>query len=124
MLASTPIPDEGGMGLPVRIEGEAYDGERLPIAAEVQVGDDGCAYLDFGRGAMLAIWPAGSSLSDPVRLPDGTEVSEGDVVEGLATVVPFGALPGGADGWWAHVTGFCTGDAPRAVVMDEISEVR
>ncbi|HSK94624.1 MAG TPA: hypothetical protein VLA76_11270 [Candidatus Angelobacter sp.] len=112
------------MGLPVKVDGERYDGERIPFAAELTVGDDGCAYLDFTRGDMIAIWPTGSELSEPVRLRDGTELADGDIVQGIGTVVAFGALPGGPDGYWAHVTGFCRGQLPQALVVDEVSEVR
>ena len=112
------------MGLPTTIEGERYEGERVPFAAELSVAGDGCAYLDFGEGEMLAIWPRGSELSEPVRLADGTELEPGNIVLGLGTIVPFAQLPGGPNGYWAHVTGFCRGDGPRALVLDEVSEVR
>lgn len=114
----------GGMGLPTWRTDEVYAGERLPITAEVVVGDDGCAYVDFGRGAMVAIWPPGSTLSSPARLADGTEVRAGSAIEAVATIVPVAALPGGPDGYWSHVTGFCTGDLPAAAVLQEISSVR
>ena len=73
----------GGMGLPTWRTDEVYAGERLPITAEVVVGDDGCAYVDFGRGAMVAIWPPGSTLSSPARLADGTEVRAGSAIEAV-----------------------------------------
>ncbi len=31
------------------------------------------------------------------------------------------ALPGGANGYWAMVTGFCEGDAEEVVVFDRVS---
>jgi hypothetical protein len=112
------------MGLPVKIEGERYVGEPIPFAAELTVAEDGCAYLDYGRGRMLAIWPGGSRLSEPVRLADGTELAPGDIVEGLGTVVPFGALPSWPSGYWGMVAGFCAGQLPEALVVDQVSEVR
>jgi hypothetical protein len=118
------VPDEGGMGLPVKNAGEEYEGEPIPFSAELTVSEEGCAYLDFNRGDMLAIWPSGSELSEPVRLADGTELAPGDIVRGLGTVVLFNALPGGPDGYWAFVTGFCAGEIPQALVVDEISEVQ
>ena len=121
---ATPVSDQGGMGLPVKIDGEKYNGEPIPFSAELTVGDDGCAYLDFNRGDMLAIWPTGSELSAPVRLPDGTELVAGNIVRGLGTVVAFGALPGQPDGYWGFVTGFCAGEVPQALVVDEVSEVQ
>lgn len=129
MLAACGLPlasvaDEGGIGLPAKIDGERYAGEAVPFAAELSVGDEGCVYLDFGEGRMLAIWPTGSDLSDPVRLPDGTEARAGDIVEGVGTLVAFGALPGGVDGYWSHVAGFCRGDVPRALVVDQVNAVR
>lgn len=122
-----PVPTEealGGMGLPTWSEEETYVGESIPFAAEVVVADNGCAYAEFGRGEMVALWPPGSTLSAPARLPDGTEVVDGAIVEGIGLLVPFGALPGGADGYWAHVTGFCHGDVPRALLLREVSAVR
>lgn len=122
---STPTEDAlGGMGLPSWSEDEGYAGEAIPFAAEVVVARNGCAYVDFGRGEMLALWPPGSELSAPARLPDGTEVVAGAIVEGVGLVVPFGALPGGANGYWAHVTGFCGGDVPSALLLREVSAVR
>lgn len=119
-----PEPNEGGMGLPQQFDGETYRGDRRPISAEVEVADNGCAYLVVDGTALLAIWPRGSELSQPARLPDGTELSDGDRIEGTGTLLPFGALPGGPDGYWADVTGFCAGEASRAVVLDEVSAAR
>lgn len=112
------------MGLPQQLDGETYPGDRRPISAEVEVAGNGCAYLVVDGTALLAIWPRGSELSQPARLPDGTELSDGDRIEGTGSLVPFGALPGGPDGYWGHVTGFCAGEAPRAVVLDEVSAAR
>lgn len=126
-VALPTVPSDaglGGMELPVTIEGERYVGQPIPFAAELSVAADGCVYLDFGDGAMLAIWPRGSEQSEPVRLADGTETQSGDIVEGLGTVVPFAQLPGGPSGYWAHVTGFCTGERPQALVIDRVNEVR
>lgn len=124
-IEAPPTDDAlGGMGLPTWSENERYDGEPIPFAAEVIVAENGCAYVEFGRGEMVALWPPGSTLSAPAKLPDGTEVVDGAIVEGLGLVVPFGALPGGAGGYWAHVTGFCHGDVPRALLLREVSEVR
>ncbi len=112
------------MGLPVQLPGESYPGERARLATRLVVGEEGCAYVSVDGQRLVGIWPAGSQWSGPVRLPDGNELVDGDELIGTATVVGFEELPGGPDGWWAHVTGFCAGDAPRAVVFDEVSEAR
>lgn len=112
------------MGLPTKLPDERYLGTTTPFSAELTVAQDGCAYLDFGRGRMVAIWPAGSELSEPARLADGTELAPGDIVQGIGTVVEFEALPDWPDGYWGFVTGFCQGDVAEALVVDEVSEVR
>lgn len=112
------------MGLPRQLDGERYPGTRGQIDAEVRVADNGCANVVVDGRELLAIWPRGSELSQPVRLPDGTELADGDRFEGVGTVMEARALPGGPDGYWAMVTGFCTGDAPQVVVFDEVSGPR
>lgn len=118
-------PGEGGMGLPHQLDGESYPGARGPIDAEVEVADNGCVYLDVDGKELLAIWPRGSELSEPVRLPDETEIADGDRIEGTGTLMDAAALAGGPDGYWAMVTGFCAGDGSRdVVVLDEVSASR
>ncbi|MBW3613563.1 MAG: hypothetical protein KY392_06865 [Chloroflexi bacterium] len=64
---ATPESNEGGMGLPQQLDGETYPGDRRAISAEVEVADNGCAYLVVDGAALLAIWPRGSeSSSRPV----------------------------------------------------------
>ena len=121
---STPGPGQGGMGLPQQLEGEHYPGIRQPVRGELLVAQNGCVHHAIDGTEMLVVWPRGSSLSDPVRLPDGTELADGTAVEGVGTIIPADRLPGDANGYWAHVTGFCTGDQPMVVVLDEVSEVR
>lgn len=119
-----PTDAQGGMGLPQQLPGESYRGRAAEVTGEVMVGDDGCAYLADGESVRLVIWPAGSELSTPVRLPDGTELRDGDGVGGSARVVRVDALPGGPDGYWAHVTGFCDAGADEVVVFDAVSATR
>ena len=115
----TPGAAQGGMGLPQQLDGEVYPGRRVELVGEVAVASNGCVYLVADGVARLAIWPRGSSLSDPVRLPDGTELGEGDLVTGSGAVMETRSLPGDANGYWAHVTGFCGGDVPEVAVLDE-----
>ncbi len=112
------------MGLPQQLPGETYPGARRPVEGAVRVGPEGCAYLVQGRDTRLAIWPAGSELSGPVRLPDGTELSDGARVEGTGATMAADALPGGPDGYWAMVTGFCDAGLGEVVVLDRVSAGR
>ncbi|HVM26005.1 MAG TPA: hypothetical protein VM253_11465 [Candidatus Limnocylindrales bacterium] len=112
------------MGLPQQLPGEQYPGRAIDVDGQVHVADDGCVYLLGGGPQRLLIWPAGSALSDPVRLPDGTELADGDPIRGSGRVVRHAALPGGRDGYWAHVTGFCDDGNDEALLLDEVSAVR
>ena len=82
----------------------------------------GCANLEIDGVSRLAVWPAGSVLSRPVRLPDETELEHGDVLRVTGAVLGAAALPGGADGYWGSLTAFC--DADEVVVIDSVSGVR
>ena len=114
-------PADGGMGLPQQLAGEHYPGARRHIDGILRVGAEGCAYLAEARETRLAIWPAGSELSAPVRLPDGTELADGAALEATGTTMAAGALPGGPDGYWAMVTGFCDAGMDEVVVLDRVS---
>ena len=112
------------MGLPQQLPGETYPGDEALFEGALRVADDGCAYLTGPSGARLIIWPAGSALSQPARLPDGTELRDGDRLRARGRVVPVADLPGGRDGYWAHVTGFCDAGAGEVAVFDSVSADR
>lgn len=82
------------MGLPRKLDGEQYAGPRQPIRSHMTVASNGCVQLAVDGAELLAIWPRGSCLSSPVRLPDGTELSDGSAVKGVSTVMAAAALPG------------------------------
>lgn len=90
----------------------------------MRVAGNGCAYLEIDGVERLAVWPSGSELSRPVRLPDATELEHGDLVRVIGAVVPVALLPGGADGYWGNLTAFCTGDVAEVVVIDTVIEGR
>ena len=115
-----PGEAEGGFGLPQQLAGETYPGTRRELTGELRVAADGCAYLEIDGVGRLAVWPAGSELSRPVRLPDATELEHGDTVRVTGAVVPTALLPGGADGYWGNLTAFCAGDVPEVVVVDAV----
>ena len=84
---------------------------------------NGCAMLELDGVSRLAVWPAGSETSRPVRLPDGTELAHGDVLRVTGAIVDAAALPGGADGgYWGSLTAYC--DADQVVVIDSVSGAR
>ena len=113
---------EGGPGLPQQRPTEEYPGTRRELTGELRVAADGCAFLEVDGVPLLAIWPAGSELSRPVRLPDGTELEHGDELRVTAAVLATGALPGGPDGYWGSVTMFC--DTDEVIVIDAVTEHR
>jgi hypothetical protein len=111
------------MGLPQKLDGEVYQGLRQELEGEVTMAARGCTYVVVDGVARLAIWPRGTATHwDPVRLADGTELRDGDQVRGTGSILAAKDLPGGRDanGYWAHVTGFCTGDVPEVIVLDEV----
>ena len=112
------------MGLPQQLAGETYPGVRRPVDGVVRVGSEGCAYLVEGRETRLAIWPTGSELAEPVRLPEGTELTDGVTIDGTGTTMAADALPGGPDGYWAMVTAFCDAGLDEVVVLDRVSAGR
>ena len=83
---------------------------------------NGCANLEIDGVSRLAIWPAGSVLSRPVRDPDGTELEHGDLLRVTGAILDTGALAGGADGYWGSLTAFCASD--EVVVIDSVIGVR
>jgi hypothetical protein len=109
------------MGLPQQLPGETYPGVKVELEGALHVADDGCAYLTGPAGARLIIWPGGSTLSQPARLPDGTELRDGDRLEARGRLVATSDLPGGPDGYWAFVTGFCDAGGENVAVLDEVS---
>jgi len=120
----TEEPNEGGFGLPQQLAGETYPGTRRELTGELRVAGDGCAYLEIDGVERLAVWPAGSELSRPVRLPDATELEHGDELRVTGAVAPTALLPGGADGYWGNLTAFCAGDVAEVVVIDAVIESR
>jgi hypothetical protein len=112
------------MGLPQHRPGERYQGAAIEVEGQVHVADSGCVYLLAGGPQRLVIWPAGSSLANRVRLPDGTELADGDPIRGSGRVVPHAALPGGPDGYWTYVTDFCDQGKDEALVLDEVRRAR
>lgn len=126
LAACTSPQDEaiGGPGLPQQLPGETYPGARQALAGMVQLLDNGCVNVEIGGVSRLAIWPPGSQLGEPVTLPDGTPLTDGDAVAGVGTVIPTRALSGTSDGYWASVTGFCDTLPREVVVFDEASLAR
>jgi hypothetical protein len=116
--------NEGGFGLPQQRANETYPGARRELTGELRVAGDGCAYLEIDGVERLAVWPAGSEVSRPVRLPDATELEHGDVLRVRGAMVPTALLPGGADGYWGNLTAFCAGDVAEVVVVDVVIEGR
>jgi len=120
LLPASDADNEGGFGLPQQFAGETYPGTRRELIGELRVAGDGCAYLEIDGVERLAVWPAGSELSRPVRLPDATELEHGDELRVTGAIMPTAMLPGGADGYWGNLTAFCAGDVPEVVVIDAV----
>ena len=122
--ASPPDDALGGPGLPQQLPGERYPGERQQLAGNLELLENGCVNVVIDGVSRLVIWPAGSDLGDPVTLPDGTPLAAGDAVSGAGAVIPVNALPGGPDGYWGSVTGFCDSQPREVVVFDEVGPNR
>ena len=109
--------------MPQQRPDEVYLGARRDLTGELRVAANGCAMLEIDGVSRMAVWPAGSELSRPVRLPDETELEHGDVLRVTGAFVDATALPGGADGgYWGSLTAFCGAD--EVVVIDSVSGVR
>ena len=111
--------NEGGMGLPQQIEGERYPGERREVQGRVMLSEEGCVNVRVDATAYFVIWPAGSDLADAVRLPDGSILAVGDMVQGTGAFTPTEPLLADANGYWAHAIGYCAPDADQVLVFDE-----
>lgn len=108
------------MGLPTQLAGETYPGPRRELTGSIEVAENGCVYFSDGGVQRLAVFPRGSELSSPVRLPDGSELADGEAVRAIGSLVAADAMPGGPDGYWAMVTGYCSGSAAEVAVLDEV----
>ena len=113
---------EGGFGLPQQRPNEEYPGTLRELTGELRVAGNGCANLEIDGVSRLAVWPAGSALSRPVRLPGGTELEHGDDLRVTAAILASAALPGGPDGYWGSLTAFC--DTDEVIVIDAVTEHR
>jgi hypothetical protein len=109
---------EGGMGLPHQLAGETYPGDRMAVAGELVVAQNGCLELNVDGARYFVIWPAGATLDAFVRLPNGDVIGEGDRVEGTAALTPTAPLTANRDGYWANAIGFCAPEAAEVLVMD------
>ena len=114
----------GGPGLPQQIQGETYPGPRQELTGAIELASNGCVNLVTDAGPRMVIWPAGSELAGPVRLPDGTPLADGDRIRGTGAKVRVDALAGGADGYWGSVIGFCDPDAREVIVFDDVHQDR
>jgi hypothetical protein len=126
LAACSNAPDDalGGPGLPQQLPGETYPGARQQLAGKLELLGNGCVNVVISGVSRLVIWPAGSDLGDPVTLPDGTALADGDAIAGSGTVIPVDALAGGPDGYWGSVTGFCDSQPREVVVFDEVGPDR
>jgi hypothetical protein len=117
LAACSNAPDDalGGPGLPQQLPGETYPGARQQLAGKLELLGNGCVNVVISGVSRLVIWPAGSDLGDPVTLPDGTALADGDAIAGSGTVIPVDALAGGPVGYGGSASGVCE-SLPREVV--------
>lgn len=124
--AADAADDLGGMGVPQQFAAETFPGVRRAVEVRVHLADNGCflgALADSpATGRQLVVWPAGTqqgSSGDQLELPDGTLVSDGDVLTGQGLLMPTRRLKGfGGDSFWDYAVGFCTPRATDVLVLD------
>ena len=113
----------GGGPLPQQFEGESFPGERDYLEVTVRLADNGCflGTLPSDEQRYLLVWPTGSEAAgDRVVLPDGTEVTDQDVVAGPGALSPVSALAGIEESsFWAGVVEFCDPGAEQVLALDE-----
>lgn len=109
---------EGGLGLPRQLGGETYPGDRFTLDGVMQVSSNGCFQLKWQGRIHYVIWPAGSTLDDQVRLPNGEVIREGDHVTGIGALTPTAPLVANRDGYWAYAIGYCAPGAEEVIVLD------
>lgn len=117
---------EGGMPLPRQQPGDSYPGQRMELAAEMEMSAFGCFLLVLNGEAFFVIWPAGSDdanlgESRGVRLPNGQVVTEGDTVVGTGAFTPAEPLLLNRDTAIARAITGCAPDATELVVLDAVA---
>lgn len=111
-----------GPSVPRAVAGEHYPGTAVRTDGTVQLADNGCWFLLAEDPAAMIAWPAGAELGEDgrhVRLDDGTQVPAGAQVTGTMIRVPTDRMPGGPDGYWASIAGFC--EAGQVAVLEDLT---
>lgn len=135
VLSGCSGPFSGGEPVPVRqqqdgvtlwVWGDRADSDApgllAPIEGGVAVADSGCVVLDqTGGDSSPVVWPAGTELvsGQPllIRLPEGAEVTAGDVVVGE------GAYSSRHDGLTDGGPGVCIDGAVETAVLNPNASV-
>jgi hypothetical protein len=100
--------DQGGPGLPVQLAGERYPGPPVEVDGTLVLSEGGCHLLDLDGARHMVVWPSGWELGGATVVPpDDRELAAGDRVTGSGRTLPIDGFPGGPDGYWASVLGFC-----------------
>ena len=121
--AAQPTDDTAGPGLPVRIEGEQYPGRAIDVDGSLVLATNGCFLLEVADRDHFVVWPERFGWGgDAVVAPDGTRLVAGTRLRGAGTALPLDRMPGGADGYWASVGGFCD-VGTDVVVLDRVEVV-
>lgn len=114
----------GGPSVPHQFETEDYPWARETIGGEVLLAGNGCWYLAHDDKQSMVVWPQGAELGDNgdrVEVPSRAPVSSGDVIEASGAFVPGRALPGGADGYWGYITGYCDDGDGDVALLDDLA---
>lgn len=107
----------GGSGLAKQIAGEEYTGPAFDEAVTFAVAPNGCHTVVLDGTAHAVIWPQRATDPDPATvIVDDLTVADGDGIRVSGRAVSTAALPGGPDGYWASVMGFCALPDPVLVV--------
>ena len=129
LAACTDATDDaqGGFGLPV-VDPDDVPGEREQLTGVMHVEVDGCfTWTGDGDGdadgRRWVVWPRGAEHDgDRVRLADGGEITEGDVITGTGLRTDAAVLPDWelADSYFRAFGTFCGADERGVVVLDDV----
>lgn len=122
---AVPVNDTGGPGAPSASPGEFPIATSGAMVGRMLLDDRGCWTIAVNDQERFVVMPPGFTLdpADGTRLlgPDGIVVSGGTAVDATGSMVSVADLPGGPDGYWGSLIGFCAPGAVEVAVVETVS---
>lgn len=118
---STPPSDEGGFGAPVADLELDAPGSVFAVTGVVGLSAAGCWHVTLNESTRLMAFPTGwdfGATSSIVRNAAGSEIADGELVDGSVRFVHESSLP--VDGKWANYLEVCKPEIPEVAVFDVI----